>query len=181
MEITYTNSRADFFAHAKASQGAEFSRLAYQYYYWVVYWGLMAGLGVWVSFSADLIFVAMIFVAMYLIYFARAVPYSKVLKAALEQSVPARSPKRIRLRIDDEGLHETVEEQVESFAPWPAIRSFSVIDDHLLIELTGDLWANVPRASVEQSAAAFDEIVGLLRSRGIAERTDGKRDATASR
>ena len=70
----------------------------------------------------------------------------------------------------EDGLHETVEGQVESFAPWSAFRRFAVTDGHLVIELAGDLWANIPRRSIAQGDAAFDEVVGILRSRQIPER-----------
>ena len=128
------------------------------------------GLGVYVSLFAGLVFMAAIFITMFLLYFVRAVPYSRVLRAAAERSSLLGGDKRIHLRIDEEGLHETVEGQVESFAPWSAFRCFAVADGHLVIELAGDLWANIPRRSVAQGDAAFDELVGILRSRQIPER-----------
>ena len=157
------------------------SQLARQHYSWVVYWGLMAALGVAVSFSGELLFAAVMFVAMYLGYFFRAVPYSKVWLAAVKQSLPPGASKRIRLRICDEGLHETIEEQVESFVPWPAVLGFYLIEDHLLIQLAGDLWANVPRLAVTQGDAAFDEFVALLRSRGVSELPTEMRGPAAQR
>jgi hypothetical protein len=169
MEIDYTNSRGDYSAHSKFVQGAAFSRLAFQHYSWVAYWGVMAGLGVYVSLLSDLIFMAMIFLAMFLFYFVRAIPYSRIVRAAADRTMARGGAKRIHLRIDDKGLHETVEGQVESFAPWAAFRRFAVVDGHLLIELAGDLWANIPRSTVAQGGAAFDEVVALLRSRGIPE------------
>jgi hypothetical protein len=169
MEIDYTNSRADYMVHSRFASGAASSRLAFQHYMWVAYWGVMAGLGVSVSLFADLIFMAAIFTSMFLFYLVRAVPYSRVLQAAADRSALLRGVKKIRLRLDDEGLHETVEEQVQSFAPWSAFRRFAVVDEHLLIELAGDLWANVPRSSVAQGDAAFEKVVTILRSRGIPE------------
>jgi hypothetical protein len=169
MEIDYTNSRVDYTAHSKFALGAAYSRQTFQHYYWVAYWGVMAGLGVYVSLFAGLVFMAAIFVAMYLLYFVRAVPYSRVLKAAAHRSSLFGGTKQIHLRIDEEGLHETVEGQVESFAPWSAFRRFAVTDGHLLIELAGDLWANIPRNSIAQGDAAFDELVAILRSRQISE------------
>ena len=35
----------------------------------------------------------------------------------------------------------------------------------------GDLWANVPRTTVVEGSAAFDQLVQTLRSHGIAEKT----------
>ncbi len=178
MEIDYTNSRSDHLAHVKASQSAVFSRLAFQHYSWVAYWGVMAGLGVYVSLFSDLIFMAAIFAAMYLFYFTHAVPFSRVLRSSADQTSRLSAPKRIHLRIDDDGLHETVEGQVESFAPWSAFQRFAVVDEHLLIELSGDLWANIPRSAVTQGHAAFDDLVALLRSRELPEHTGGMRAAT---
>ncbi len=168
MEIDYTNSREDYTVHSKFASGAA-SSFAFQHYMWVAYWGVMAGLGVYVSVFSGFIFVAAIFTAMFLFYLGQAVPYSRVEKAAAQRSSVLRGAKKIRLRLDDEGLHETVEDQIQSFAPWSAFRRFALVDEHLLIELAGDLWANIPRSSVAQGNAAFEEVVALLRSRGIPE------------
>ena len=168
MEIEYTNSRVDHTIHSEFATGS--SRVAYQHYMWVAYWGVMAGLGVYVSLSTGYVFMAAIFASMFLYYFVNAVPYSRVLRAAADRSAVLRGVKKIRLRIDEEGLHETVEDQIKSFAPWSACVRFAVVDDHLFIELAGDLWANIPRSSVAQGEAAFDEVLAILRARGIPER-----------
>jgi len=180
MEIAYTNSRADQIALARASNPSSHSRLAYQHYSWVVYWGVMAALGVAVSIAAEFLFAAVMFVTMYLSYFFRAVPYSKVWNAATRQGGPAHEARRIRLRICDEGLHETVEDVIESFVPWEAVKGFHITPDHLLIELAGDLWANVPRHSVTQGATVFDEFVTLLRKHGVQEIAAGKSEPSAA-
>src|SRR6266496_806236 len=86
---------------------------------------------------------------MFLLYFVRAVPYSRVLRAAAERSSLPGGDKRIHLRIDEEGLYETGEGKVESFAPWSAFRCFAVPDGHLVIELAGDLWANILSRDVQ--------------------------------
>ena len=56
---------------------------------------------------------AAIFITMFLLYFVRAVPYSRVLRAAAERSSLLGGDKRIHLRIDEERLHGTVEGQTE--------------------------------------------------------------------
>lgn len=169
MEIDYTNTRADYLVHSRFA-GA-YSRVVSNHYFWVAYWGVMAGLGVYASFLAGLIFVAAILVAMFVIYFIRAVPYSRVLKESFRRSALVGDTKRVHLRIDDEGLHETVENLVESFAPWSAFRRFIVTESYLFIELAGDLWANIPRNSIVQGEAAFNELVTILRSHQIPEET----------
>ena len=173
MEIDYTNSRVDYIAHSTVALGGA-SGFAYQHYSWVAYWGVMAGLGVYVSVVAGLIFMAAIFTAMFLIYVVRAVPYSRVLRQAIERGPLVHGIKRIHLRLDEDGLHETVEDQVESFAPWSAMQRFVVGGDYLLIELAGDLWANIPRNSVVQGQAAVDEIVAILRAHKIPEEQRSK-------
>src|SRR5438445_4174823 len=129
----------------------------------------MAGLGVYVSLTIGAVFIAAIFVAMFLFYAVRAIPYSRVWRWSAEQTTRGSATKQIRLRLDDQGLHETVEGAVESFAPWSAVQSFALVGEYLLIELAGDLWANVPRTTIAQGDSAFEEVVALLRSRGIAQ------------
>ena len=171
MEITYTNTRDDQIAHAQAALGGRLSSFAFYHYFWLLYWATMAGLGVYVSLFVGLIFIACIFVAMIVLYAVVALPYSKVWERAARQATPDSAPTKIRLRLDDRGLHETVDGAVESFAPWSAIRSFMLFRDHLLIELAGNLWANGPRARVVEGDAAFREAVETLRVHGVAERT----------
>jgi hypothetical protein len=169
MEIDYTNSRIDYIVHSTVAAQGRPSRAVFHHYYWVMHWAVMAFLAVYVSFVAGFIFMAAIFIAMFLVYFLRAVPYSRVLKSVVEHSSSFSGAKRIHLRIDDEGLHETIEDQIQSFAPWTAFKRFAIADDHLLIELVGDQWANIPRKTVVQGDAAFDELVATLRSRNVPE------------
>src|SRR3982751_302455 len=107
MEIDYTNSRVDYTIHSKFASGAGSSSPAFQHYIWVAYWGVMAGLGGYVSLFAGRVFMAAIFTSMFLLYLVRAIPYSRVLQAAFDRSTLLRGVKRIRLRIDEDGLHET--------------------------------------------------------------------------
>ena len=60
MEIDYTNSRVDYAVHSKVASA--YSRFAFQHYSWVAYWGVMAGLVVYVSLFAGLGFMAAIFI-----------------------------------------------------------------------------------------------------------------------
>ena len=173
MELDYTNSASDQVAHFEALHPSAFSRLAFQHYSWVAYWGVMAALGIYVSVFAELIFMAALFAAMYVFYLCRAVPYSRVLAGSSAPGTYA-EVNRVHLRVDDDGLHETIAGQVQSFAPWAAFQRFIVTEDHVLIELAANLWANVPRRSVVQGAAACEELVSVLRARNVPEQVPGK-------
>jgi len=171
VEIAYTNSRRDQVAHVEPLRRNYASRLAYYHYSWVFYWAVMAALGVYVSLTLGTVFIAAVFVVIFLFYAARAIPFSRVWRWSVEQTSRGGATKQIRLRVDDKGLHETVDGMVESFAPWAAVKSFALVGEHLLIELAGDLWANVPRSAVAQGDKAFDDVVALLRSRGVPEKS----------
>ena len=170
MEIAYTNSRRDQIAHVELLHRTHSPRLAYYHYFWVFYWVIMAALGVYVSLALGNFFIAALFVAMFLFYAARAIPYSRAWRWSAEQTSRGGTTMQVRLRFDDQGLHETIDGLIESFAPWPAVQSFALIGEHLLIELAGDLWANVPRSTVAQGDKAFDDVVALLRSRGVPQK-----------
>ena len=169
MEITYTNAEGDQVVQAQALLRDRAASFAFNHYFWVFYWGAMAALGVYVSLFVGQIFIACIFVSMFLLYAVVALPYSRVWQRWARQVSRGTPRKHICLRLDEQGLHETVEGAVESFAPWSAVLSFAVFDGHLFVELAGDLWANVPRATVVEGDAAFEEIVQTLRARGVAE------------
>jgi len=175
VEITYTNTRGDQIAHAQALLGDRLSSFAFYHYFWVIYWAAMAALGVYVSLFVGQIFIACVFIAMFLLYAGTALPYSRVWQRSARLANRGSGSKHVRLRLDEQGLHETTEGAVESFAPWSAVHSFTVSDGHLFIELSGDLWANVPRATVVEGDSAFEAVVQSLRSRGIAENRLTKR------
>jgi hypothetical protein len=174
MEIDYTNSRVDSFAHSKFASKAVYSRMASNHYWWVTYWGVMAALGIYASLSAHLLGIAVFLFTMFVVYFAKAVPYSRVLKDMIRRNALIGGSKRVRLRIDDEGMRETVEGLVESFAPWSALKRFVITDEHLFIELAGDLWANIPRKSIVQGETAFHELVTTLRLHKVPEEITSK-------
>jgi len=169
VEITYTNTGGDQIVQAQALLRDRGSSFTFYHYFWVLYWAAMAALGVYVSLFVGQIFIACIFGAMFLLYAVVALPYSRVWHRWARQVSRGSARKHIRLRLDEQGLHETVEGAVESFAPWDAVRSFAVFEGHLFVELAGDLWANVPRATVAEGDAAFEEVVQILRNRGVAE------------
>jgi hypothetical protein len=169
VEITYTNTRRDQIVQAQALLRDRLSSFAFYHYSWVLYWAAMAALGVYVSLFVGLVFIACIFIAMFLLYAVVALPYSRVWQRSARQASRGSASKHVRLRLDEQGLHETVEGAVESFAPWSAVRRFTVFDGHLFIELAGDLWANIPRARVVEGDAAFEEVVQSLRARGVVE------------
>jgi hypothetical protein len=169
VEITYTNAGGDQVVHAQALLRERTSSFAFYHYFWVFYWGAMAALGVYVSLFVGQIFIACVFVSMFLLYAVVALPYSRVWQRWARRVSRGTARKHICLRLDEQGLHETVEGAVESFAPWSAVRSFAVFDGHLFVELAGDLWANVPRATVVEGDAAFEEIVRILRAHGVVE------------
>jgi HAMP domain-containing protein len=172
--ITYTSSRADQIAQAEMLLRDRSPETVFNHYTWVLYWAAMAALGVYVSVFFGQLFIAAVFVAMFLFYAVMVLPYSRVRKRAMRRLARGVPSKQIRLQIDEQGLHETVDGVVESFAPWNGVRNFTVSDDHLLVELAGDLWAIVPRANVNEGGTAFEELVQMLRSHGIAEKRFAK-------
>lgn len=170
VEITYTNTYADQIANAQIAWRGRASSLAFYHYFWVGYWGVMAALGVYISLFVGQIFFACIFVAMFAFYASRALPYSRVWQWSAQQAARDGTTTQARLRLDERGLHETVDGAVESYAPWQAIRSYTLSEDYLFIELTGNLWATIPRSKIIEGEAVFREAVETLRAHGIPER-----------
>jgi hypothetical protein len=95
-------------------------------------------------------------------------------KQKFHAAAAALAQKKVRrrdvvLRVDAEGVHEEVE-GVRSFAPWDAIKSYAKTDHVLMLELSGDFWALVPDVAFAAGAISEDQFIGMLRSRGVAER-----------
>jgi hypothetical protein len=171
IELDYTHNLSDQIAHERVLIVPSY---AHNHYFWVCYWGVVAALGLYVSIASNAIFSAAMFATMYGFYLSRTVPYSRVRRSWQEQAQRFGKKTQIHLRVDEEGMHETIDGQIESFAPWSAFRRSHVTDEYVFIELAGELWANIPRSSVVQGADAVDELVAILRSRGVPDRPRDK-------
>jgi hypothetical protein len=75
VEITYTNTRRDQIVQAQALLRDPLSSFAFYHYSWVLYWAAMAALGAYVSLFVGLVFIACIFIAMFLLYAVVALPF----------------------------------------------------------------------------------------------------------
>jgi hypothetical protein len=149
-----------------------------------VLWVVVVLLGVYAAFSAGQPFLMCLLLAIGGFSLAQSLPYRRRYWAAVENSLASRQETQIRLRVEEDGLHETVD-GIESFVPWGSVKRFVVFRDTLFIELAAGLCAIVPRASVSPSTTDYDTLIKLLRDRGIEEspnpqgRANGRQPSTS--
>ncbi len=114
------------------------------------------------SASLTLVFLCIvIFQAMYTVAYYRQ--YSKTLASAIAD-LPT---KQVCLLVDERGLHETVED-IESFAPWNAVKSYAILEENLFLELNAGLWSIIPLPALASlSGTAQTEFLELLHAKAI--------------
>ena len=166
--LEYRNSRADFLAQYELASGAAYRSARSTHYQSVAFWAGILLLAAYISLRADQIFFMCLLLAAGGWSLIRSLPYSRAYWAAMERSLSQRPETQIRLEVRDDGLHETVE-GIESFAPWTSVKSFTLYRDRLFIELAASLWAIVPRGSVSPTPTAMDDLIRVLRDRGVRE------------
>jgi hypothetical protein len=74
--------------------------------------------------------------------------------------------KELVLRVDESGLRE-VDGEVESFAPWSAVKSFFSNDKLVAIELHNNQWACVAVQTLKPASSPVESLVAELERRSV--------------
>lgn len=127
--------------------------------------GLLAG------FLAENLFLMLIFLCALIARVTIALEFKKQFLAGMVALAEKKVRRRdVALRVDAEGVHEEVEE-VRSFAPWSAVKSYAKADGVLMLELAGELWALIPSvAFLGAGAPSESEFMEMLQSKGVPSR-----------
>jgi len=141
-----------------------------QHYRAAVLWTIVLVVGCYAAIRAELVPILFGFGVLLIVHVANAFPYSRIQRRAIEAATKDLPTKHLRLVVDAEGLHETAE-GVASFAPWSSVRSFTVFEDVLFIELKARLWALIPRYGLQPASASVEKLLERLRAQGIEERS----------
>lgn len=124
--------------------------------------GLIAG------YLAASLFIMLIFLCALIARVTVALEFKKHFLAGMVAHAEKKIRRRdVQLKVDAEGIHEEVEE-VRSFAPWSAVKSYIMAEGVLMIELGGGLWALIPQvAFLGSGAPSEDEFLAILRAKSI--------------
>ncbi len=166
--LEYRNTRADFRTHYEILAASSYRTGRSEYYRSVAFWTAVVLLGAYAAFSAGQVFLMFLLLTMGGFSLARPFSYARKYWAAVDQLLSDRPETQIRLRVEEDGLHESMG-GIESFVPWASVKRFTVFRDTLFIELGAALWAIVPRTSVSTNPGDYDTLIQLLRDRGIEE------------
>lgn len=166
--LEYRNMRADFLALHELLLWDAYRSARAAHYWSIGFWSCVLLLGGYAAFRADQLFLMCLMIAIGGWTLVRSFPYSRAYWTAVEQSLSGRPETQITLEVQEDGLHETLD-GIESFVPWSAVKSFTVYRDTLFIELAASLWAIIPRSSVSLGSTAVDDLIRILREKGIAE------------
>ncbi len=168
LALEYRNTRADHRTHYELIENSSYLASRRAYYKSLAFWGGVLLLSLYAAFRADMIYLMFLLLVAGGWSVVRAFPFSRWYWAAVERTLATRPETHIRLMVEEDGLHETVE-GIESFVPWGSVKGFRILRDTLFIELTGGLWSIVPRGSVSTNPADYDALIAVLRSKGIPE------------
>jgi len=138
LALEYRNTRADFLAQYELLSAGAYRSARSAHYQSVGFWCCVLLLGGYAAFRADQLFLMCLLIAIGGWTLVRSFPYSRTYWAAVEQSLSARPETQIRLEVQEDGLHETVD-GIESFAPWSSVKGFTVFRETLFIELAASL------------------------------------------
>lgn len=88
-------------------------------------------------------------------------------ESALAATFASRAEKRVELTVDGEGIREQAED-IQSFAPWRAVKSFHLADAGFVLKLGVDLWTIIPRQAFDDAGdRSVDGFRSLLVSKGV--------------
>jgi len=164
--LEYTNTREDFLAQAELIHRDSYRSARSAHYQSVVFWSGMLALAAYASVLADNIFLVCVFLVALGWHLYQSIPYARLYRRALENSLRSRSEPQIRLEVKDDGLYETVD-GIEGFAPWSSVKSYVLFRDILFIALSANLWAIIPQRSISSTSASLDDLIRILRDRGV--------------
>lgn len=165
--LEYRNTHADFVTHHEVATATSYLAGRSAHHRSLALWVAVVVLGGYAAYRANEIFILCILSAVGLSSVLQSVPFARRYWAAVERSLAARPETTIRLKVGEDGMHESVD-GIESFAPWTSVKRFTLFRDTLFIELAAGLCAIVPRSSVSEPTS-LDALIQLLRDRGIAE------------
>ena len=125
------------------------------------------------AYEARIITLLVIFLILVFLSLFRLVRSPRTYVYTLNSMVKKRPTKNVQLVVEDDGLHETVE-GIKSYVPWSSIINFGIFKDVLFIKLNANLWAMIPRYGLDDTSATLDQLIEVLRKKGISEREDTK-------
>jgi hypothetical protein len=166
--LEYRNTRADYLNHHKLVLGDSYRSARSAHYKSLAYWLGILLIGSYFALQADYIFPMCLMIAYGIWMSVRSIPYSSRYWTAIQQSLSTQPETQIKLEVQEEGFLETMD-GIQSFVPWPSVKTFTLFRDTLFIELTSRLWAIVPLNSVNLGSTAVDDLIRILRDRGIGE------------
>ncbi|TFY96712.1 YcxB family protein [Ramlibacter humi] len=167
LQLQYELGPATYLAHRRHMERGVPRAFLKGYLSWCALVAGVSFLGVVTAAIAQSLLLGMAFAGVLVGIAFHAASYKKHYEAAVSADV-ARIPARtVSLRIDDSGLHEVVSE-VESFAPWSAVKSYALTSDTVLISLASGHWSLIPLSAFErQGEDAAASVVAVFDGRSI--------------
>lgn len=170
-DLAYDLGPASYLAHRKLTDRSGLRAFRNGFWIWC---GLLAGvslLGLVAAGLARSLPLLVVFCVTLVSIVFEAATWRRRYKAIITNAVARMPVLTVALRVDDQGLHESVA-GVESFAPWNAVKSYAASSDTVALELASGSWSVIPAIAFgstgESSLAAF---LALLGQKGVPART----------
>jgi len=168
LTLKYTNTRPDFVAQEELVNRHSYRSARSDHYYALAYGAALMLLAAHVAYQADSIFLMCLFLTALAWQLFQSIPYSRVYRRAMEQSLASRPETQIELTVREDGLLERMH-GIESFVPWSSVRSFTRYRDTLFIALEAGLCAIIPQHSLTADSPALSDVVRVLGEKGVKE------------
>jgi Ca2+/Na+ antiporter len=166
--LEYKNTKDDLRAQYELQMAKHFKAARPQYFRTVLFSTALLVMASYCAYEASLYGFLIAFLVLTVSYLFKSLPYSRNCQASIEKFLTNRSDTQIRMEVKDDGLLET-EEGIQSFVPWSSIKNFTEFRGTLFINLNAGLYAMIPRDSVTTDPTAVDQLIAVLREKGITE------------
>jgi hypothetical protein len=166
--LEYPNSKDDLRTQYELKLKRWYDSTRLQYHLGVAAWFSLFILASFCAYSAGYVSCVILFLVVAGKYLYNTLPYSRAYRSQLDEWSTDQPNTVIKLEIREDGLFET-EEGIESFVPWTSVKSYTLFSDTLFINLSAGLCAIIPRPSVTPNPSAVDEVIRILKGKGIPE------------
>ena len=173
LQLDYKLGVAERLAHEDFRSGSSLQRPAY--FRQAIPSYVLCGLGLVASYNGQSVTLLAIFLLAAGVLTVDAWKKGLRWKSNLSAAVDKEPANSVQLVIDDRGIQETVEQQVVSFAPWSAVRSYVQLERIWAFNLAGGYTAIVSASAISEAGPAAEaDLKTELVARSIPKLVNGR-------
>lgn len=168
MEIEFRNTRDDFKAYYKVVFADRITAYRANFYYALVWYLTVFGLGIYIATKHDEIFATCIFLALGFAYVRQNWSFDRHVETRAKEYADAAPETACQMRLDDQGISER-NPGVELKVAWTEIHGYTVADERLFIRFLKNRGIVVPMCYL--SPDQREELIRILEAHQVQRRS----------